>query len=420
MGGFMKIKYLCILIVFLIAISVSLQAEKDDVLSPYVKSLKERGRDPVPFILQKLETHDLILFDDGLHTAVEPFEFYRELVRNPDVQKKVNYIFLEAVSMNQQPALDAYFASEIENSELLYPAFQNDFSGTGWPYKTYFDLLRSVWDVNASLSPGDRFKVIAVNAPAFWKEISTSTDLDLFRLSLRSNEYTMYKIMMTHLNRFKSGRKGVFLTNTRHAYKGIKNREGRYYWNCGTFFHVFNPGKTCSVRIHNINLYFKGRKKIDSKTARTTEGLEDVVIQWVRMEEGLWDSAFEATGNRPLAFDLKDTPFGDAAYIGNHMLNAAPGQTMADAYDALVFLKPVDKMRRTAIVDFIYTVPYKQEMERRLKILYTREQMAKMLQDHRVKTVREYIDKVYISRPEQDQPLARQIGPINAWKKKEF
>jgi hypothetical protein len=403
----------------LLTVCVFSQAAKDDLLSPYVQTLKEKGQDPVPFILQKLDTHDLILFDDGLHTAVEPFEFYRELVRNPDVQKKVNYIFLEVVSMNQQPALDAYFASEKENPELLYPAFQNDFSGTGWPYKTYFDLLRTVWDVNASLSPGNRLKVIAVNAPAFWKEINSSTDLDLFRLSLRSNEYTMYKIMMTHLNRFKSGRKGVFLTNTRHAYKGIKNREGRYYWNCGTFFRMFNPGKTCSVRIHNINLYFKGRKKIDSKTGRTTEGLEDVVIQWVRMEEGLWDSAFEAMGNRPLALDLTGTPFGDATYIGNHMLNAAPGQTMADAYDALVFLKPVDQMRRTAIVDFIYTLPYKQEMERRMKILYTREQITKMLQDHRVKTVMEYIDKVYISRPEQVQPLARQIGPINAWKAKE-
>lgn len=412
----MKIKYLRILTMFLITFFVFSQAARDDLLSPYVQTLREKGRDPVRFILDKLDKHELILFDDGLHTAVEPFEFYQELVRNPDFQKKVKYIFLEAVSVNQQPALDAYFASEMENPRFLYPAFQNDFSGTGWPYKTYFDLLRSVREVNALLTPEGRFKVMAVNAPVFWKEINTSKDLDLFRLSLKSNEYTMYKIMITRLNRFKSGRRGVFLTNTRHAYKGIKNREGRYYWNCGTFFHLFNPGKTCSVRIHNINLYFKGRKKIDSKTVRTTEGLEDVVIEWVRMEEGLWDSAFKAMGNRPMAFDLKDTPFGDTAYIGNHMLNAAPGQTMVDAYDALVFLKPVDKMRRTAIADFIYTAPYKKEMERRMKILYTQEQINKILQDHGVKTLEKYIDKVYVSRPEQIQPLASRIGPIDAWK----
>lgn len=401
---------------FLMAVCVFSQAANDDLLTPYVKILRERGQDPVKFILDKLDKHDLILFDDGLHNAVEPFEYYQELVRNSDFQKKVKYIFLEVVAVNQQPALDAYFASENENPEFLYPAFQNDFSGTGLPYKTYFDLLRCIWKVNSRLPVRERFEIIAVNAPTFWDEIKTPRDLDLFRLSLRSNEYTMYKIIQTHLKDFKSGRKGIFLTNTRHAYKGIKNRQGRYYWNCGTFFHVFDPDKTCSVRIHNISLCFKGVKKLDSSTARTTEGLEEVIIQWVRMENGLWDSAFQELGNRPVALDLKGTPFGEAAYIGNHMLNAAPGQTMADAYDSLIFLRPVDKMRRTAIVDFIYNESLKGEMERRMKILYTPEQIGKMLKDAGVKSLREYIDKDYVSQPEQIQPLVRQIGPIDAWK----
>jgi hypothetical protein len=41
-----------------------------------------------------------------------------------------------------------------------------------------------------------------------------------------------------------------------------------------------------------------------------------------------------------------------------------------------------------------------------------------MLRDHKVKSLREYIDKAYAARPEQVQPLARLIGPIDAWKTK--
>jgi hypothetical protein len=409
-------KNLCFVLLLLVSGYLFAQNEYEEKLTPYVNSLNEKGDKPIHFILDKLHQYDLILFDDGLHTAVEPFEFYQDLVKNTDFQNKAKYIFLEAISVNKQPALDAYFASKTDDLRLLYPAFQDDFSGTGWSYKTYFDLLKTIWKINSTLPVQDRFKVIAVNAPAYWKEINTPEDVDLFRLSLAGNDYTMYKIILSYLDNFKSGKKGIFLTNTRHAYKGIKNRENKYYWNCGTFFYLQNPGKTYSVRFHNINLYFAGKKEVDPNTPKTTEGLEDVIVRWVRMENGLWDSAFEAFGNIPVAFDLKDTPFGNAEYIGNHMLNVASGQTIYDAYDALIFLTPVEKLHQTALVDFIYTDEYKDELERRSKFLYTEGQIKKILTDNGLKSVREFIDTYFIYRPEIVQPLAKEIGPIDEWK----
>ena len=395
------------------------QTQLIDKLTPYLNALKEKGKEPNSFILEKLDMYNLIIFDDALHTAVEPFEFYQDLIKNEDFQKRIKYIFLEAVSVNQQPALDAYFDSETDDLKLLYPAFQNDFSGTGWPYKTYFDLLQTIWKINSTLSAPDRFKVVAVNAPTYWSEINTPKDLDLFRLSLTGNDYTMYKIILSYLDNFKSGKKGIFLTNTRHAYKGIKNSENKYYLNCGTFFYLRNPGMTYSVHFHNINLSFEGYKEVDSKTPKTTEGLEDVIVKWVRMENGLWDSAFREFGNIPIALDLKDTPFGKAKYIGNHMMNVAPNQTMYDAYDALIFLAPVEKLHQTAMVDYIYTSEYKRELERRSKILYTEEQLNNILNNHGLKSIRDYIDNYFIYKPEILNPLSKEIGPIDAWMLKE-
>ncbi|MEJ2363699.1 MAG: hypothetical protein P8017_03295, partial [Deltaproteobacteria bacterium] len=69
---------------------------------------------------------------------------------------------------------------------------------------------------------------------------------------------------------------------------------------------------------------------------------EKITIKWDRIGNGIWDSAFKAHGYKPVAFTLKDNVFGQESYVGNHMLNAWPDQTMYDAYDALIFIGPLD------------------------------------------------------------------------------
>src|SRR5437868_3402671 len=68
-----------------------------DGLQPYVQVLREAGVEPVQFVLDKLRDHSLLTFDDGMHTAVEPFIFYRQLVREPAFHRQVKRIFLEAL-----------------------------------------------------------------------------------------------------------------------------------------------------------------------------------------------------------------------------------------------------------------------------------------------------------------------------------
>ncbi len=415
----MKKEKALFLLLFVLGSFISIQSQQSDRLDSYVNTIEEKGVEPTTFVIDKFDVYDLILFDDGLHTAVEPFEFYEQLVENKEFQNRVKYIFLEVVSVNQQPSLDAFFNADTLNLELLYPAFQNDFSGTGWPYSTYFDLLQTIWYVNSKLPDQDRFKVIAVNAPTYWKEINTPEDVELFRLSLTGNDYTMYKIIKSYLNNFRKGDKGIFLTNTRHAYKGIKSHDNEYYLNCGTFFHLYDPGKTYSVRFHNINLYFEGVKDVDSKTVKTTEGLENVVTKWVRMENGLWDNAFELYGNTPVAFDIAGTPFGEADYIGNHMLNVLQGQKMQDAYDAIIFLVPVDEVHQTAMVDFIYTDDYKRELVRRAGFLYEEEQINEILSAYGFEKLSDFIDSYFIPKPSILLPESQNIGSVDEWKLEE-
>jgi hypothetical protein len=386
-------------------------------LQPYVRVLREAGREPVAFVLDRLRDHDLLLFDDGLHSAVEPFAFYQRLVRDPAFHHQVKLIFLEALPINLQPHLDAYLDAEREDPALLYPAFQDDYGGRGFPYKTYFDLLHAVYEVNRTLPKAERLRVVAVSNPVHWPEIKTPADLALFRKGLAGRDALMYEVILDELDRFRSGKKGVFLTNTRHAYKGIRDRQNRLYWNCGTYFHERHPGKTYSLRCHTVVLHIERARAEDAAKPATTEGMERFTYHWARPGKGRWDDAWRSVGDHPTAVPLADNAFGREPYAGNHMLDAAPGQTMADAYDALLLLAPLERQRQTALVGEIYTPAFKRELARRYRVLYTPDQTAARLREAGAATLEALIDKEHAAAPEKPLPQLEGLEPVDAWRR---
>ncbi len=381
-------------------------------LQPFIDCIRTRGADPVEFVLESLEEHDLLIFDDAIHNAVEPFEFYQQLVRDPAFSATVKYIFVELSPINYQPELDAYFAASPEDPSLLYPVFQNT-TDTGLAYKTYFDLMRTIHEVNEGMSPDDRITVIATSHPGAWPQIENADDLEIDRSVYLYRDFLMYKYVLDGLDYFDSGRKGVFLTNTRHAYTGIRKSDGSLHWNTGTFFREWHPGKTSSIRIHNASLHLV-KKDMDGSSTREPGR----TLTWVRMGDGIWDSAFAATDNKPVAIPLVGSAFGEHPYIGNHMLNVLPKQTMADAYDALIFLAPLETLRKTAWHGELFTAEFKDELARRYRIMHPPEKLAKRLARNEVDTLAEYIELIAESEPETSLPQVAHLGSVDAWRGK--
>jgi hypothetical protein len=61
---------------------VSSGKDIDERLQPYLKVLHDHGQEPVRFVLEKLARHDLLIFDDAVHSAVEPFDCYQQLIHD--------------------------------------------------------------------------------------------------------------------------------------------------------------------------------------------------------------------------------------------------------------------------------------------------------------------------------------------------
>ena len=378
--------------------------------SAHLADLREHGREPIAFVLDQLERHDLVVFDDGLHTLVEPFEFYQQLVREPGFRARARFVFLEAVPLNQQRHIEGYLASPEADPRLLYPAFQDGVGGEGFPYATYFDLLWAVHEANRSLADSQRIRVVAVGSPTYWSEIETPRDVEVFRQGLDAYDYTMYA--MIHSTLEKSGGNGIFLTNTRHAYQAIRHADGSLYWNATTYFHEREPGRAVSIRFHAPQLVIE-RVREDTSAARTTQGLERIDYHWDRMEAGAWDRAFRDYGNRPVAVPLEGTAFGKTPYVGNHVLDVAPGQTMADAYDAVIFLAPLEELHQTALVGSLYTPAFREELARRLMLLHAEDDLAGMIAESGASDLAEYIERAYADKPQEPLPQSSDLPALN-------
>ncbi|HJR52795.1 MAG TPA: hypothetical protein VJ982_03675 [Gemmatimonadota bacterium] len=375
--------------------------------SAHLADLRAHGREPVAFVFDQLERHDLVVLDDALHTLVEPFGFYQRLVREPGFRQRARFVFLEAVPLNQQGHIEAYLAAPTEDSRLLYPAFQNSLSGDGFPYATYFDVLRTIHEVNLSLPDSERIRVVAVGSPSYWSEIRTPRDVEIFRQGLDAYDYTMYAMIRSTLG---ADGKGIFLTNTRHAYQAIRHADGSLYWNATTYFHEREPGRAYSIRFHAPQLVIE-RVRDDTTGTRTTQGLERIDYRWDRMEGGAWDRAFRDYGEA-VAVPLEGTAFGEAPYVGNHMLDVVPGQTMADAYDAVIFLAPLEELHQTARVGSIYTPEFRLELARRLRLLHSEEDLAAMIAESGASDLAGYIERTYVDRPQEALPQSRDLPAL--------
>ena len=362
----------------------------------YLRALEERGRTPVDLVLGALEKHDLLIFDDALHNAVEPFELYASLLRDRRVRARVRTVFLEVFSIAAQPHLDAYLASPTDDRSLLAPAFRDDFSGYGWRYSTYLELLATVRQLNQGLPPSERVRVVGVDQPIWWDAIRTRADYELFQDSLAGRDFFLYATIRRRLRGFREGEKAFFLTNTRHAYMRLRDARGRPQLNAAGFCARDDPGRAWSARLHNATLAVDG--VVHAAGPRSTQGLESKSYRWARMEDGAWDRAFAANGNVPVGLELAGTPFGAAPFVGNTMLDAAPGSTMADAYDALIFLGPIDELRLSGTTGFYVTPEFRPELERRIRLVEG-DGLARALAARGVSTVDALLDGLAAGTP---------------------
>ena len=333
-----------------------LKTESKDTAS-FVDYLKKDGKEPEQYILRALAEHKIVIYGE-MHRRKESWDFMKTVINNAKFSTEVGTVFME-LSSDKQPELDTFFNKEILNQAIILDIFR-DVQLNGWYDKGMYEFLLELWAINKKLPSEKRIRVIAVDEPRPFRNFKTIEEMENhFNRILERNDQ-MAQIVLQTINNTKDKRNNLFIVGLAHAYKSvitniaIGSKEGKMKPTAASQLtatlskdQVFSIFQHIPIISNNGHIYGK-------------------------LRNGIFDYAFSTTGNKPVAFDLNNSPFGKEPFdaLNEISYNKTTGK-YEDNYDAYIFLGPLEIESGEYLFNDIITENYLKELDRRAKMTNT-------------------------------------------------
>jgi len=327
-----------------------------DTLS-FVNYLRENSKDPKQFILQALSEHKIVLYGE-LHRRQKSWELMKNVINDSKFHKEVGTIFME-LSSDKQDELDAFFKNQVLDKELILNIFR-DVQKDGWYDRGMYEFLIELWKVNKKLPSKKQIKIVAVDEPRPFKTFKNNEEMEAhFNQTLERNEQ-MAKIISQTVRSQNDKRNNLFIVGIAHAYKStpqnmaIGSQKGKMKPTAASQLATIFPKDEVFTIIQHIPV-ISNNGTVHGETRKS-----------------IFDYAFSVVGNKPIAFNLKNSPFGkepfDALYEISY--NKMTGN-YEDNYDAYLFIEPLKTESAEYLFDDILTDDYLKELDRRAKMVNT-------------------------------------------------
>lgn len=146
-------------IVYTFLAATALAPQATDSLALY---LRAHPRPAVEVIAAAAREHPIVFVGD-VHPAAAPKLLIAALVRRLASDDRLSALGLE-VPMTEQPAIDAYLASDPEDTGILerHPLLLRAIWGVS---REYLDIYRAVWAVNHARGAGERIRILGLDVP---------------------------------------------------------------------------------------------------------------------------------------------------------------------------------------------------------------------------------------------------------------
>lgn len=133
--------------------------------------------DPVKGILDAFEKHPIVALDEGDHGNDRGHAFRLSLLRDSRFSTVVNDIVVEFGSARHQVIMDRFVAGEDVPADALRRVWQDTTQPHDiWDGPIYGEFFEAVRQVNASLSPDRRLRVLLGDPPIEWEHVQSRAD----------------------------------------------------------------------------------------------------------------------------------------------------------------------------------------------------------------------------------------------------
>jgi uncharacterized iron-regulated protein len=350
-------------------------------LKPFVEFLKQEGTDPQAWVMRALAERPIVIMGE-VHNRPRYWAFNTALVRSPEFARRVKVIYLE-FPINDQPLMDRFLAAPTNDPtpviEILRDMFEN-----GWPDQPTVEFCQAVWEVNQTLPKEQRLRIELVDMERPWKKIQQREDWRKYNVD--RDALTAENILRDLRTHGDDKRHALFIVGWMHVLKNLTYPSGDPIKSAGRFLQAaLGATNVLAIFPHCPVMANRGGVK-------------------GRLALGLFESAFAALTNRPMAFPLDHGPFGELPFDAS--MDFVTSDPYRAGFDAFLYLGPLEDEIMSPLVPGFYTDEYAQEVDRRLRLMG-----GKGLSKVDGATVVQ-MRSPYWGKPRHDWQV---LGPLNAW-----
>jgi len=360
-------------------------------LKPFVQFLTDKGEEPQPFVMRALASHQVVMIGE-IHHRPRYWAFNSSLVTDPNFPKRVGAIYLELPSHDQH-LVDQFLASSQCDTASVIEMLRDNL-WMGWPDQAMLDFFLTVWMVNQDLKPEQKLRIVLVDMQRPWGKIEKRQDWSQYEVD---RDQLMAKNIVRDIRQDPNEkRNGLFIVGVGHAALSSKYLVGWPILTAGWYLRQ-------QLGAENVYAIFQHRPVM------TNMGRVDG-----RLCLGLFESAFAAAGNKPVAFPLDASPFGKEPYDADP--DRLVGSTYADGFSAYLYLGPLETETFAPLIAGFYTPAFVKELDRRHRMMFDKSWAESYGREEM--TAETFIDWMGDSwgKPRQDwRPEV--LGPLDAWRR---
>jgi len=323
----------------------------------FVNYAKKNGQDPKAFLLHKLANYQLVICGE-LHKRKASWDLLQSVLNDPSFAKNTGTVFLE-MSSNEQDKLNQFFAGKTLDKELLLDIFRG-VQTEGWDDRGMYEFVIGLWNLNQKLPANQKIRVLLPDIERPYSTLMTSEEFNDHFRNIKDRNEEMADNVEAGLKSRSDNRGALFIVGVAHAFKSRVAMGGGGSAPIGTI-PKFSAGAQLKERLSDDNVYITFVHSAIVSNVGSGGGLT---------RKGIFDYAFAQTGNKPVAFNLKDSPFGKERFDSILELNFVEGiGSYENNFDGYIFLMPLRDEGAMYLLPELMSDDFLKELKRRAVLM---------------------------------------------------
>ncbi|WP_291125234.1 hypothetical protein [Flavobacterium sp. UBA6031] len=312
-----------------------------------VEYVKNNWQDPKEYMLDKLANYKLVIYGE-VHKRKASWDLLRSILKAPAFSKKTGTIFLE-IGRDNQDKMDSFFANRQMDKEIPLSILRN-IQMQGWDDRGMYEFIIDLWNLNKKLTKNNKVKVVLVDIPRPWSSLKTKEEFSNFLKNIPDRNQQMADMIEKKINSQTDKRNSLFVVGFGHAFKSKIIIGENSYVSAGAYLKEHFSDKEVFITCPHSG--------INGNTGKM-KGMTN---------NGIFDYSFAKNGNKPMAFNLANSPFGKEHFDLMIELPSESAGNFENYFDGYIFFMPLAEEGPYFTLPELFTEDFLQELRRRANI----------------------------------------------------